>query len=114
MSKVNWFPLTSISQLSSINESSHEVPCLIFKHSTRCSISSVALNRLEKTWNISENKVVPYFLDLIAYRDVSNAVAEEYGIRHESPQMLIIKEGRAVYDASHFEISINTLSEQLT
>lgn len=114
MSKVNWFPLTSISQLSSINESSHEVPCLIFKHSTRCSISSVALNRLEKTWNISENKVIPYFLDLIAYRDVSNAVAEEYGIRHESPQMLIIKEGRVVYDASHFEISTNTLSEQLT
>lgn len=113
MSKINWLYLQSRSQIEEIIEHSKSVPCLIFKHSTRCSISSLAQNRLDKGWSLSENDVLPYHLDLIAHRDLSNAVAEQFGVRHESPQILLIKDGQCVYDASHLDISAGNISTQL-
>lgn len=107
---MNWIKLESIGQLSEIDEKSRRGPVAIFKHSTRCSVSLTVLDRLERNLpsdTITEN----YFLDLLAYRSVSNAVAEHYGIEHESPQLLIIRDGKPVYVASHFEINSRVLLE---
>ncbi|MEQ8705841.1 MAG: bacillithiol system redox-active protein YtxJ [Phaeodactylibacter sp.] len=113
MSNINWLQLQSRSQIEEIIEHSKSVPCLIFKHSTRCSISSLAQNRLGKGWALGDNEILPYHLDLITNRDLSNAVAEQFGIRHESPQVLLIKDGRCVYDASHLQISARSIADQV-
>jgi bacillithiol system protein YtxJ len=86
---------------------------LIFKHSTRCSISSTALNRLERAWRPEDAGHAVWYLDLLRYRPISNAIAERYGIQHESPQVLVIRAGRCVYDASHTAITHAEVVRQL-
>ncbi|HWA34573.1 MAG TPA: bacillithiol system redox-active protein YtxJ [Cyclobacteriaceae bacterium] len=102
---MNWQNLNSVEQLRSIKESSKQNPVLIFKHSTRCAISRTALDRLQRNWKPDEMKFVePFYLDLLKYPDVSDQVARDFGVPHESPQVLLIRDGKAVYDRSHFEI----------
>lgn len=101
--KIEWNQLTDIKQLDEVAELSKDKAVLLFKHSTRCSISSMALSRLEREW--SETEVVPYYLDLIAYRDISNEIANKFDVFHQSPQAIVIKNGKAVYDASHSGIN---------
>lgn len=107
---MDWIALTSLSQLLSIKEKSNNRPQLIFKHSTRCSVSGVAKNRLER--NKSPENIDFYFLDLIRNRDISNKIAEEYAVFHESPQVLLIKNGECIYDESHSGINMNDIEEQ--
>jgi bacillithiol system protein YtxJ len=112
---MNWNKLDSIEIVDKIIEESKEKPVVIFKHSTSCSISAMALNRLERSWNENEmTEVKPYYLDLISYRNVSNAVAEKFGIMHQSPQVLLIKDGKSVYDDSHMGISYQNLKSGVT
>ena len=106
---MNWNELTTVNQLGLIDLESETMPVMILKHSTRCNISSMALSRLERKW-AGDAKLKPYYLDLIAHRDVSNEVATRYGIEHESPQVLIIKEGKCIYTASHSGISFEEIS----
>ena len=107
---MNWENLENIGQLKEIKRLSDIKPVLIFKHSTRCSISSMAWDRMRRNWKDTDTeKVTPYYLDLISYRDVSNAVASEFGIRHESPQVILIKNGEAVYDNSHMGINYQVI-----
>ncbi len=102
---MNWIKLTDINQLNQIRENSRETPIMIFKHSTSCSTSNMVKSRLERNWNQEEMKhVQPYYLDLLGYREISNIISRQYNIRHESPQVLIIRGGEAVYNLSHFEI----------
>jgi bacillithiol system protein YtxJ len=102
---MKWKQLNQISQLTEIDSLSFEHPVLLFKHSTRCSISSSALARIERHWQESDDKnLEPYFLDLLSHRPISNEIAKHYGIEHQSPQALIIKNGKCVYHASHLEI----------
>jgi bacillithiol system protein YtxJ len=109
---MNWNPLTTIDQLNLIDQESAQQPVMILKHSTRCSISSAALARLERNWdNKADMKV--YYLDLIAYRNVSNEIASRYGIEHQSPQVIVIKNGRAVYAESHMGIQADEIIEQV-
>ncbi|NJB84697.1 bacillithiol system protein YtxJ [Lewinella marina] len=108
---MNWNSITSVHDIEAIIERSHTVPCLILKHSTSCPISSMAKNRLEKQWDIEGDALEPYYLDLIRYREVSNYIASEFGVRHESPQVLLIRDGRCVYDASHLDIRIDELRQ---
>ncbi|MBC6368205.1 bacillithiol system redox-active protein YtxJ [Algoriphagus sp. AK58] len=111
---MNWNKLTHSNQLEEIRSLSMEKPVLIFKHSTRCSISSMSLDRLLRNWkNGDEEKITPYYLDLIAYRSLSDQIEEEFGVPHESPQVLIVKNGIAVYDNSHFGISYPEIMAQL-
>ncbi len=110
---INWTPLTSTDQLDEIIDLSAEVPCLILKHSTRCSISTVAKHRLEKNWDFEEKEVQAYYLDLINYRDISNQIAGTFGIDHQSPQVLLIKKGNCVYDESHFGIKVSQIKAAL-
>lgn len=109
---MNWIPLTSVSQIDQIIERSKEIPCVIFKHSTRCSISAMAKYRLEDDWKFSDNQIETYFLDLIAHRDISNAIAEKLSVWHESPQLILIRDGECTYDASHLDITVDELSEE--
>lgn len=83
---------------------------MILKHSTRCSISAMALNRIERKWT-GEEKIKPYYLDLLAHRDISSAIEQRYGVEHESPQVLIIRNGQCVYTASHNGIAYEDFSE---
>ncbi len=114
MAEIKWMALTEAHQLEEIIEHSASNPCIIFKHSSRCSISSLAQNRLESKWAFSEKEILPYFLDLISYRALSNAVAEQFGVRHESPQILLIQNGICTYQASHLDISARELKAALS
>lgn len=109
---MNWNELTSIEDLEKIEGTSFDKPVMIFKHSTRCSISSASLDRVQRKWeNTTDDILDVYFLDLISYRDISNAVAVKFGVDHQSPQVLIIKDGKAVFDASHFGIDYEEIKK---
>ena len=110
--KINWNELTDLGQLSEIIEISNEKPVAIFKHSTRCSVSRMALKQFENEFN-SSDKVTPYFLDLIAHRDISNEIATRFGVTHQSPQLILIKEGKAVYNVSHSDIDAEELAKKV-
>ena len=107
---MNWIPLTEEAQLSTISIRSLEKPQVIFKHSTRCSISSMALSRLERADDT--DAIDFYYLDLIKYRPISAQVAEQFHVAHESPPILLIKNGDCTYDESHMGISMDEILEQ--
>lgn len=107
---MHWIHLNDEEQLKQIITKSQQRPQVIFKHSTRCSISSVALQRLQKADQPSD--IDFYFLDLIVYRDISNKVSQVFGVNHESPQILVIKDGQCVFDESHLGIHMNDIVEQ--
>lgn len=109
-SNVNWIPLTDVSQLDEIIENSNDKTIGIFKHSTRCSISRFALKQFENEYNL-DNNVDLYFLDLLNYREVSNEIANRFQVVHQSPQLILIKNGVAVYDVSHSDIQANELKK---
>jgi bacillithiol system protein YtxJ len=100
---MNWIPLVSQEQLQQLIEASHNKTHIIFKHSTRCSISSVVKSRLEKG-TLHEDAPF-YYLDLLTYRPVSDSIARYFEVTHESPQLLVIKNGKCVYHESHTGIS---------
>ena len=104
---MEWNHLNNISQLSEIKEASKKNPVVIFKHSTRCSISAMALNRFERRWR--ESNIDFYFLDLISNRDISNAVEQEFRVMHQSPQAILVKDEKAVFDASHSGIDFEEI-----
>jgi bacillithiol system protein YtxJ len=107
---MHWIHLTDEEQLRTIITNSQSKPQVIFKHSTRCSISGVALNRLQRAQQPTD--VDFYFLDLISYRGLSNKIAEVFKVHHESPQILLIRNGDCVYDESHMGISMEELLDQ--
>ncbi len=111
---MNWNKITSEAQIDQLITESTEKPVLIFKHSTRCSISSMSLDRLLRNWKEEDSlQITPYYLDLIAYRSISNLVAERLGIPHESPQVLLLKSGKVTYHESHYGISYAEIKSQI-
>lgn len=110
--KIDWEPLNHIDQLNEIIAESKDKPVAIFKHSTRCSISRMALKQFENEFDFPE-KVTPYFLDLIAFREISNDIASRFGVQHQSPQLILIKNGKAVYNTSHSDIDAAALKAKV-
>jgi bacillithiol system protein YtxJ len=108
---IDWIKLTAEEELAEIKKRSADRPQVIFKHSTRCSISSVAKSRLERSEPIAGADF--YYLDLIAHRNISNLVASEFSVYHESPQILVIKNGDCVFDESHGSINMADIEEQI-
>ncbi len=108
---MEWIPLTDAAQLQEITAKSQTRPQVIFKHSTRCSISSVAMQRLKR--GTLPDDFDFYYLDLIAYRQLSNKVAEQFDVTHESPQILVIRNGQCVYDESHMSITVDDIIESV-
>jgi bacillithiol system protein YtxJ len=110
---VNWQLLNTEAGLDDLKAKSEQKPQVIFKHSTRCSISAMAKRRLERNWNIDESLTDIHYLDLITYRSISNKVADDFGVMHQSPQILIIKNGQSVFTTSHNDINVETIAENL-
>ncbi len=106
---MNWNILTTQEQLTALLENSFARPQVIFKHSTRCSISSIAKTRLEKAE--APAHISFHYFDLIACRSLSNKIAEDLKVHHESPQILLIKNGECIYDESHLSIQMDDITE---
>ncbi|MBP2833590.1 bacillithiol system redox-active protein YtxJ [Aquimarina sp. U1-2] len=111
--KLPWKDLTTIDQLEAIAEASKTIPQAIFKHSTRCGISGMVIRNFEASFDVPENQIDLYYLDLLAYRDVSSEIAARFGIFHESPQFIVIRNGEAVHHASHSTITPQVLHQYL-
>lgn len=108
---MNWIALSSPEQLQKIKDA--EEYSVIFKHSTRCSVSMMAKKRFEFDWDAIPEGTSVYFLDLISYRELSNSISEQFNVYHESPQILLIKNGECIYETSHSEISAEDLADQI-
>ena len=102
--------LESLDQLEDIINSSFKTPQLIFKHSTRCSISRFVLADFITHFGYSSNEFKSYYLDLLTYREISNAIADRFQVQHQSPQLIVIKDGKAIAQASHEGINELQLS----
>ena len=109
----SWKTLDNIEQLDFIYEESGSMPTVIFKHSTRCGISLHAKHKLESDWSFEEKELNFYFLDLLKHRDISNEIARRFNIIHQSPQVIILKQGKAIFDTSHNAISVGVLKSNL-
>lgn len=108
-----WTELTSIDQLNDLIEQSAEIPVLIFKHSTSCSISAMAINRFENKWTASPEACLVIYLDLLRFRAISNEIATKTGIQHQSPQAILLKNKQVVYTDSHSGIDAVTIQSLL-
>jgi len=109
-SKVPWIPLTSMEQLAELTEHSFVKPVFIFKHSTRCGISRSVLKQFENEYNI-DTEVDAYYLDLLVYRPISSAIATQFSLEHQSPQLIVLKNGLVVHHASHSDIDALALKK---
>jgi bacillithiol system protein YtxJ len=108
---MNWILLESAEQLNGIKQ--QQGYSLIFKHSTRCSISLMAKRRFEMDKDHLPDNVPLYYLDLIKFRDISNQIAQDFQVHHQSPQLLLIKNGECILDQSHGGISIEEALSEL-
>lgn len=104
---MNWIPLNQETQLDEIIAKSATIPQVIFKHSTRCSVSSMAKNRLDK--KEAPEGINFYLLDLLKYRSLSNKIAESFQVQHQSPQVLVINNGKCIYNESHSGITFDDI-----
>jgi bacillithiol system protein YtxJ len=109
---MHWNELTSIEQLDLIEAQSEVQPVLIFKHSTRCSISRFALKQFEFEFDLQE-AILPYYLDLLNFREVSNEIANRFSVQHQSPQILVLNNREVVYYASHEGIAVSELRKKV-
>jgi bacillithiol system protein YtxJ len=107
---MNWIPLETEEQIDIIKSQAES--SVIFKHSTRCHISNMVMRFFEKEWKALDGVNV-YYLDLIAYRNLSNKVAETFQVHHESPQVIVVKNGECILDASHQDVSVQEITEVL-
>lgn len=110
---MTWIIVNDIGQIDEIKKQSHQSPCIIFKHSTTCPISSAAKMRVDDGLGLLTAKANCYFLDLLRFRTISNNIAEVFDVRHESPQVLVIKNGECIYDNSHLDITVSEIIETL-
>ena len=104
---MNWHPINSLDQLEHIKSASYISPQVIFKHSTTCSISRMALDRFERA--ATPEKVDFHYLDLLNFKAISNEIASFFQVHHESPQVILIKNGECIYDESHYGIMMDEL-----
>ncbi|GFD82078.1 thioredoxin family protein [Alteromonas sp. KUL156] len=102
---INWTPLTSVEQIKEIKELSNKQPIAIFKHSTRCGISSMVIKRFVNSFDEELKDFKVYYLDLLSYRDVSNEIGYTFQVLHQSPQLLVVKNGEVISHASHYDIA---------
>lgn len=113
MAKFTWDILRRDEDIDAAIALSHQQAVVIFKHSTRCPVSSMALRMFERDWSFDTERIRPYFLDLIAHRQLSNRIAQELAVEHQSPQMIVIRNGMAVFDASHNQVQASAIDAHL-
>jgi bacillithiol system protein YtxJ len=108
---LNWIPLTEISQLDEIKQISKIESVLIFKHSTRCGISSMVIKQFEKLFQEEHQNLKVYYLDLLRYRDISDEMGYTFQVMHQSPQLIVVKNEVSVFNASHYDITLADLTK---
>ena len=108
---IPWNRLTSVDQLIEIEKESFHQSIAIFKHSTRCGTSSMALRQFERQFEIDNAKVKLYFLDLLSFRDISNEIAIRFQVFHQSPQLIVLKDGNTIHHSSHYQIDADLLKQ---
>ena len=102
---LTWLPLTTLEQLETIETESNTASVLIFKDSTRCGISKMVIKQFEKLFTEENQHLKVYYLDLLNYRDISNGIAAKFQVMHQSPQLIVVRNGSAVHHASHNDIT---------
>ncbi len=110
----NWQSLNALDSLDAILEASFQRPQLLFKHSTRCSISSGAKYRLDNGLDTLAAEFDLHYLDLLSYREISNQIAERFQVVHQSPQVIVLRNGKASFHMSHQLITVDRILEQLS
>ena len=105
--------LDHLKDLDRILEASAEAPVLLFKHSYSCGVSAEALDELVSHLNDREHRLTVAMVTVQTHRDVSNAVSSRLGIRHETPQALLIRNGRVVWSASHFRVTSRSVQQAI-
>tara|TARA_B110000046_G_scaffold44961_1_gene49990 strand:+ start:197 stop:589 length:393 start_codon:yes stop_codon:yes gene_type:complete len=108
---IPWNRLTSINQLIEIEKESFHQPIAIFKHSTRCGTSSMALRQFESHFKSDNTIIKLYFLDLLSFKDISNEIAIRFQVFHESPQLIVLKDGNTIHHSSHHQIDAGLLEQ---
>lgn len=111
MKQIHWKSFSQATELEAIDKASFDHPQLIFKHSTRCSISSMAMHRLENEASETGQEQEIHLLDLIRYRELSRKISDQYAVRHESPQLLVIFQGKCIHHDSHLDISLDRITK---
>lgn len=109
----DWQVIATNEELAAAIQESHQKPVVLFKHSVSCGISSMAKHQLERDWDFEAGDLSFYYLDLLSHRPVSNKIAETLGVVHQSPQIILISKGKAVYNTSHHGISVSDLHRAL-
>lgn len=109
---MTWINIENSQDIDSILEASKQIPCLIFKHSTRCHMSEMSKYIIESEWNL-ENQLKPYYLDILKHKDLAIRIAELFSEHHQSPQVLLIQNGECVYEESHLDISYEEIEEEV-
>ena len=110
---MNWISLTDLNQLNEVSSASHQKNVIIFKHSTRCSVSRMALKQFERAYDIVPDKADAYLLDLLNHREVSNQIASKFHVVHQSPQLLLIENGEVIFEATHAQIDASELKSKI-
>ena len=110
---LSWTPLISVDEINTIKEISKNHSILIFKHSTSCGISRMVMKQFESLFNEENKHLKVYYLDLLNFREVSSKLSEVFQVIHQSPQLLVVKNGISVYDESHYEITKVNLSKYI-
>ncbi|MGJ8743201.1 bacillithiol system redox-active protein YtxJ [Polaribacter sp.] len=109
-SYLHWIPLISLEQLEVIKEQSKNETILIFKHSTRCGISSMVIKKFDKLFKEEHQHIKVYYLDLLNYRNISDEVGYTFQVMHQSPQLIAVKNGVSVQNSSHYDITLTDLT----
>ena len=110
---INWIPLTKVEQLDEIISASNKKPILIFKHSTRCGISRMALKNFERSFDIESDQLDIYLLDLLQFRAISNEITSKFNVQHQSPQAIVAFKEQVIYHDSHYEISVEAIKKAI-
>ena len=108
---MNWISITNNLQLEEIITSKDNQLKAIFKHSTRCGISRMVLKTFENEFDLDENQITMYFLDLLNFREISSKIAQDLNVQHQSPQLIVLKNGEVLHHASHSDISAEILKK---
>lgn len=109
--EAKFFTLNKMEQFDEIDEISHSKPVVLFKHSTRCIISRTVLKQFDAEFQFPEDKIDWYLLDLLNHRELSNEIASRYNVVHQSPQIVVIRNGKAIFNESHDSISVDDLKQ---
>jgi bacillithiol system protein YtxJ len=108
-----WRHLESNEMLESLFQTPSTIPFILFKHSTRCGISSFVLSKFEREWNLDEEKCHLYYLDLLQFREISALIESLSGVLHQSPQLILVHSGNIIYHDSHNNIEASVIHQKV-